>query len=327
MADEKNYNDGNREYRSDLFSMLLNEKEYALDVYNAVNNSDYDNPDDIEIITLEHGVSLSIRNDASFVLDMSVNYYEHQSTYNPNMPLRNLIYFVEDVRRKVEKEERNLFGKTKIKIPTPHFVVFYNGEEKRPEVEIQKLSTSFCKETDEPELEVICKVYNINPGNNKELLKKTEVLRSYAYIVENIRDKSKTMSLKDAIHTTIDDCISKGVLCEFLSKNRRKVEKVMNLDFTFERQLELTRKEARELGREIGLEEGLEEGRAEGRAKGREEGRAEGLVEGRAEGLVEGRIASVLSLLKKGKITLSEATEELGIDETEIQELLQKDNS
>ncbi|MBQ2184044.1 MAG: hypothetical protein II399_05350, partial [Lachnospiraceae bacterium] len=253
MADEKNYNDGNREYRSDLFSMLLNEKEYALDVYNAVNNSDYDNPDDIEIITLEHGVSLSIRNDASFVLDMSVNYYEHQSTYNPNMPLRNLIYFVEDVRRKVEKEERNLFGKTKIKIPTPHFVVFYNGEEKRPEVEIQKLSTSFCKETDEPELEVICKVYNINPGNNKELLKKTEVLRSYAYIVENIRDKSKTMSLKDAIHTTIDDCISKGVLCEFLSKNRRKVEKVMNLDFTFERQLELTRKEARDLGREIGL--------------------------------------------------------------------------
>ena len=85
----------------------------------------------------------------------------------------------------------------------------------------------------------------------------------------------------------------------------------MNLDFTFERQLELTRKEARELGREIGLEEGLEEGREEGRA----------------EGLVEGRIASVLSLLKKGKITLSEATEELGIDETEIQELLQKDNS
>ena len=151
------------------------------------------------------------------------------------------------------------------------------------------------------------------------------------------------MSLKDAIHTTIDDCISKGVLCEFLSKNRRKVEKVMNLDFTFERQLELTRKEARELGREIGLEEGLEEGRAEGRAKGREEGRAEGRAkgreegraeglvegreEGRAEGLVEGRIASVLSLLKKGKITLSEATEELGIDETEIQELLQKDNS
>ena len=290
MADDKNYNDGNREYRSDLFSMLLNEKEYALDVYNAVNNSEYDNPDDIEIITLEHGVSLSIRNDASFVLDMSANYYEHQSTYNPNMPLRNLIYFVEDIRRKVEKEDRNLFGKAKIKIPTPHFVVFYNGEEKRPEVEIQKLSTSFCKETDEPELEVICKVYNITPGNNRELLKKTEVLRSYAYIVENVKDKIKTMSLKDAIHTTIDECISKGILSDFLSKNRRKVEKVMNLDFTFERQLELTRKEERELGR--------------------------------TEGREEGRIESVLSLLRKGKITISEAAEEIGTDEDKVKELL-----
>ncbi|MBO4701814.1 MAG: hypothetical protein J6X97_10210 [Lachnospiraceae bacterium] len=290
MADDKNYNDGNREYRSDLFSMLLNEKEYALDVYNAVNNSEYDNPDDIEIITLEHGVSLSIRNDASFVLDMSANYYEHQSTYNPNMPLRNLIYFVEDIRRKVEKEDRNLFGKAKIKIPTPHFVVFYNGEEKRPEVEIQKLSTSFCKETDEPELEVICKVYNITPGNNRELLKKTEVLRSYAYIVENVKDKIKTMSLKDAIHTTIDECISKGILSDFLSKNRRKVEKVMNLDFTFERQIELTRKEERELGR--------------------------------TEGREEGRIESVLSLLRKGKITLSEAAEEIGTDEDKVKELL-----
>ncbi len=204
------------------------------------------------------------------------------------MHLRNLIYFVEDVRRKVEKEDKNLFGKAKIKIPTPHFVVFYNGEDKRPEVEIQKLSASFCKETDEPELEVICKVYNISPGNNKELLKKTEVLRSYTCIVEGVRERSKTMSLKDAIHTTLDECISKGILSDFLSKNRRKVEKVMNLDFTFERQLELTRKEERELGRE------------------------------------EGREEVVLSLLKKGNITLIEASEVLGIEEEKVSAMLEE---
>jgi len=96
------------------------------------------------------------------------------------------------------------------------------------------------------------------------------------------------------------------------------VEKVMNLDFTFERQLELTRKEARELGREIGLEEGLEEGRAKGREEGREEGRAEGRE--------EGRIAGVISLLKKGKITLSEAVEELEMNEDIIQGMLKDEN-
>lgn len=284
MAKRKKVFEGNREYRSDLFSMLLSEKEYALDIYNAVNNSNYDNPNDIEIITMDHGVSLSMRNDASFVLDMSANYYEHQSTYNPNMPLRHLIYFVEDIRRKVKNENKNLFGKSIIKIPTPHFVVFYNGEEYRPEEEIQKLSASFCKETDAPELEVICKVYNINPGNNKNLLEKTEVLRSYAYIVESVRNKVKTMSLEDAIHTTINECISKDILSDFLSKNRSEVERVMKLDYTHEKLIELTREEA--------LEEGFKNG--------------------------------VISLVKMNIISLSDAAKGLGITEKEVNDLLQK---
>ena len=101
---KKQKTEGNREYKSDLFSMLMQEKKYALETYNAINNSDHKDPEAIEIITLEHGVSLSIRNDASFILDMSANYYEHQSTYSPNMPLRNLLYYTEDVRRWIRKE-------------------------------------------------------------------------------------------------------------------------------------------------------------------------------------------------------------------------------
>ena len=124
MKKNKKHN-GNREYKSDLFSMLMHEKKYALETYNAINNSDYKDPEAIEIITLEHGVSLSIRNDASFILDMSANYYEHQSTYSPNMPLRNLLYYTEDVRRWIRKEEKNIYGRSTIPVPTPHFVVFY----------------------------------------------------------------------------------------------------------------------------------------------------------------------------------------------------------
>ena len=123
---KKQKTEGNREYKSDLFSMLMQEKKYALETYNAINNSDHKDPEAIEIITLEHGVSLSIRNDASFILDMSANYYEHQSTYSPNMPLRNLLYYTEDVRRWIRKEEKNIYGRSTIPVPTPHFVVFYN---------------------------------------------------------------------------------------------------------------------------------------------------------------------------------------------------------
>ena len=84
----------NREYKSDVFSMLMEDKANALEVYNALNGSAFTDPEVVEIVQLEKGVSLSIRNDASYVIDMNFCLYEHQSTYNRNMPLRSMIYFV-----------------------------------------------------------------------------------------------------------------------------------------------------------------------------------------------------------------------------------------
>ena len=136
---------GNREYKSDVFSMLLREPENALEVYNALNHTHYDNPEDVEIQTLERGVSLTVRNDAAFVIDWNLNIYEHQSTYNPNMPLRSLIYFV-NVIEPIAKG-RDLYSRKLIRIPTPHFVVFYNGAETRPEVVELYLSSAFEQQT------------------------------------------------------------------------------------------------------------------------------------------------------------------------------------
>ena len=137
----------NREYKSDVFSMLMEDKRNALEVYNALNDSAYQDPEELEIIYLERGVSLSIRNDASFIIDMNISFYEHQSTYNPNMPLRSMIYYVNALEDWLKKNEKDLFSRNRIKIPTPHFVVFYNGLEKRPEYEEMKLSASFYHQT------------------------------------------------------------------------------------------------------------------------------------------------------------------------------------
>ena len=240
---------GNREYKSDVFSMLMQEKVYALETYNAVNGSDYNDPEEIEIIQLKHGVSLSMRNDAAFVLDMHVNYYEHQSTINPNMPLRMLIYYANDLNSWVESEEINLYGRKRIMLHTPHFVVFYNGKEKVPERMELKLSESFLQPTDTPELEVQCVMYNINPGFNTKLLEKTTALSEYMNLITLVRKNVANMSLEDAIHHAIDECISNGVLKDFLVKRRSEVEKAMTLDFTHERQLELTARDEREEGR------------------------------------------------------------------------------
>ncbi len=245
--------DGNREYKSDVFSMLMEDKRNALSLYNALNHSAYTNPEDVQICTLNKGISLTVRNDASFVLDSSISIYEHQSSVCPNMPLRCLIYVSNHLEKWVKNT--NIYGRKLVKIPVPKFAVFYNGKEEQPEKYEYKLSDCFEKITDEPQLELKCTVYNINKGNNAELLKKCSFLKEYMEFVDRVRyylDNDNDTDLHHAIEKAIDYCIKEGVLQEFLMTHREEVVKVTNLDYTYERQIELEREDAREEGREEG---------------------------------------------------------------------------
>ena len=219
----------NREYKSDVFSMLMENKRYALEVYNALNHSDYRNPEEVEIIRLERGISLSIRNDASFLIDMNMSFYEHQSTYNPNMPLRSMIYYVNALEDWLKRKNLDLFGRKRIQIPTPHFVVFYNGMEKRPEYEEMRLSEAFCHKTDEPGIEVRCRVYNINPDNNRSLKERSAVLEGYSYFVEKVRIyRKREMELGEAVDRAIEDCIENHVLEDFFRDRKDEVKRLKN---------------------------------------------------------------------------------------------------
>lgn len=268
---------GNREYKSDVFSMLMEDKENALQLYNALNDSDYDDPELVEIHTLDKGVSLSVRNDSAFVLDSNLSIYEHQSTICPNMPVRCLIYFTSIIEKILKSH--NIYGKTLIRIPTPKFAVFYNGMEDQPEQYDLKLSDAFERVVSNPEVELTCRVYNINQGRNKELLEKCPMLRHYMIFVDYVRIFHREEGyehLETAINKAIDRCIEENILRNFLIDNRSEVVKVTQLDYTFDRQIELEREDARREGRE----EGREEGRREGRKEGQEEGRREGWLEG-----------------------------------------------
>ena len=243
----------NREYKSDVFSMLLEDKANALEVYNALNDSHYDRPEDVEIILLEKGISLSIRNDATFIIDMYMNFYEHQSTYNPNMPLRDLIYYANTMEKRLKQEKRDLFSRQLIKIPTPRFAVFYNGTEKRPAKEILRLSDAFVHPMEVPELELICTVYNINPGCNGELLEKSEVLRGYMTFVELVRRLEREYnSLETAIDRAMEECIRQHIFEDFFRGRKDEVRKMTQLDFTWERREELIRTEERAEGQAKG---------------------------------------------------------------------------
>ena len=258
----------NREYKSDVFSMLMENKSYALEVYNALNHSDYKNPEEVEIIRLERGISLSIRNDASFLIDMNMSFYEHQSTYNPNMPLRSAIYYVNTLEDWLRKKNLDLFSRRRIQVPTPHFVVFYNGTEKRPEYEEMRLSEAFCHKTDEPGIEVRCRVYNINPDNNRSLKERSAVLEGYTYFVEKVRTYRKgNMGLEEAVDRAIEDCIENHVLEDFFRDRKDEVKKMTHLDYTWEKREQMIRKEEFEDGVAEGMERGIEQGVEQGRVQ------------------------------------------------------------
>ena len=241
----------NREFKSDVFSMLMEDKANALEVYNVLNGSSYEDPEKIEFVNLKRGISLSIRNDAAFIVDTDVSIYEHQSSYNPNMPLRSLVYFVDIINEHVIKD-RDMLSRHKIRIPVPHFAVFYNGKDNRPEKEILRLSDSYNKPTDEPELELTCTVYNINPGKDDGLLGRCKVLEGYTVFVEKVREFESENAV-NPIERAIDYCISNNILESFFKKRKTEVLKAMTIDMTFERREGLIRAEEREYGRVEGI--------------------------------------------------------------------------
>ncbi|WP_300846742.1 hypothetical protein, partial [uncultured Acetatifactor sp.] len=201
----------------------------------------------VEMCSLERGISLSVRNDAAFILDMNLSVYEHESTICPNMPLRALIYVTNILEQWVKK--KNIYGRKLVKIPTPRFAVFYNGVEEQPEQYQLKLSDAYANPMEEPELELTCAVYNINSGKNRELLSECPVLEQYMVFVRYVREGLEIYPEKDlakAIDGAIDRCIEEGVLREFLMKRREEVTKVTQLDYTFDRRIELEREDARE---------------------------------------------------------------------------------
>ncbi len=250
-----------REYKSSVFSMLLEEPEYALDVYNALNGTDYCDAGMIKVQRIDGGVLLSVRNDASFLIDSYFNVYEHQSTYNPNMPLRFMIYFSGLMWDFIKLHDYDLYSTRKIPVPTPRFVVFYNGLNERPAKEVFHLSDLYEHQCDEYDLDLTCVAYNINPGYNKELEKDSKVLHGYMTFVQKVRtyDEEKD-DLEESINHAIDECISEGILVDFFERRRFEVVENALLDMTFEKREKLIARDNRELGREEGLEIGREEG-------------------------------------------------------------------
>lgn len=236
-----------REYKDRVFRMLLNDPVVALEVYNAMNDTTYDNPEDLTITTLENAMYMGMRNDVSFVIASQLMLYEHQSTVNKNMPLRNLIYVT--CVYAVLTRNSNLYGRKRIQLPEPKFVVFYNGTENIPDISEQRLSDAYEKHTEAPDLELKITVLNINEGHNTELAAKSPTLHQYMIFVDTIRKYQEQMEFEMAIEAAVNECIKNGVLSDFLKKNKAEVLRMGIFEYDQEEHLRMEREECLEEGK------------------------------------------------------------------------------
>lgn len=242
-----------RDYKSRLFTMIFSDRKKLLELYNAVSGKNYEDPELLTINTLENAIYMSMKNDLSFLIDSRLSLYEHQSTYNPNMALRFLLYLA-DIYSPMIKG-KNVYGSKLIQIPPPKFLVFYNGREERPTHEVLYLSDAYMVQDSDISLEMKVDVFNINRDQNCEFFDTSKTLRDYSEYVWRVRKYAEKMPVEEAVERAINECIREDILKEFLEANRAEAKAVSIYEYDEEEHIRMEREDYFERGREAGIKE------------------------------------------------------------------------
>ena len=250
----------NREHKDSVFVDLFYQDETAkknlLSLYNALHDTNYEDETIIRKVKIDDVLYKNFKNDISCEVNGLVLVFgEHQSTINRNMPLRCLMYVGRAYEQLVDSKAR--YRTTLVKIPTPEFYVFYNGEKEQPLEQVLTLSDAFMNPVGENSVELKVKVININSDKAHGILDKCGILREYSQFISMVRKYSEEES---AIKKAIKECIEKGILADYLKRKGSEVENMLIAEYSYEEDMQVKQEEARQ--------EGIWQGRREGRQEG-----------------------------------------------------------
>jgi hypothetical protein len=293
----------NTKYKDSVFSFLFSDPDLLRELYCALEGVTLPADVPVTINTLRDVLFLDMINDISFEIGGKlVILIEHQSTINPNMALRLLMY----IARVYEKiiGDRNIYGSRLIPIPRPEFFVLYNGTAPYPEECVLKLSDSFEKagilglpEKENAALELVVKVVNINQGKNESIVRRCKTLAQYSAFVGKVRAFEKESGDRtEAMKKAVRYCHDNDILKEFLERNGTEVMNMLLTEWNMDDALAVRFEEGMEEGMEKGMEKGREEGREEGMEKGMEKGREEVAQNALASGLSPELIRTITGL-------------------------------
>ena len=132
-----------RTAKDTVFTSLFRDKEYLLQLYQALHPEDRKTKqEDLTIVTLENIMACGIYNDLGFQLKEKLIFLiEAQSTWTMNILVRVLMYLAKSYQDYIYRTAQNIYGSKKVTLPKPEIYVIYTGSrKKRPE------SISFAEE-------------------------------------------------------------------------------------------------------------------------------------------------------------------------------------
>lgn len=220
-------------------------KGNLLSLYNALNDTCYTNLDDLEITTMDNALYMSMKNDVSCIISNNLALFEQQSTWNPNMPLRGFMYFADLYNKYISTGSLGIYRDKLVKLPTPQYYVFYNGDRDMPDKQLLKLSDAFIEPSREGCFEWTATILNINYGHNKKLLSNCKTLSDYGILIKTINDyKQKYNDINAAIENAIDYCIEHDVLKDFLLERKTEAMHTLLTEYDEKKTMEYLRQDA-----------------------------------------------------------------------------------
>ena len=242
-----------REHKDSLFVDLFYQDETAkknlLSLYNALHDTNYEDETIIRKVKIDDVLYKNFKNDISCEVNGLVLVFgEHQSTINRNMPLRCLMYVGRAYEQLVDSKAR--YRTTLVKIPTPEFYVFYNGEKEQPLEQVLTLSDAFMNPAGENSVELKAKVININSDKAHEVLDKCGILKEYSQFISTVR---KYWDEEGAIKKAIKECIEKGILADYLKRKGSEVENMLIAEYSYEEDMQVKQEEAMQQGVQKGI--------------------------------------------------------------------------
>ena len=250
----------NRQHKDRLFRFIFQNRKDLLNLYNALNHTDYQNEQELTINILEDAIYLGMKNDLSFIISATMNLYEHQSTWNANMPLRGLFYFARLYQNYLEQQGFNLYGEQRIPLPFPNYLVFYNGFPEIPDQTELCLSDAFLIPSGvnrKPCLECNATILNINQGHNQELMQSCRRLWEYAEFIETIgKNLAQGYTVEIAMEKAIDTCLAQGILSDILKHCQTEVLNMLLSEYNERETMEYLRREHEQVGEKRGFRKG-----------------------------------------------------------------------